>query len=223
MIEGPDGWMMTPEGGLLHVEHRVGVVADLHLGYEWARGSGGDCLPAHSLAETIEGLGSMIGRAAIDRLIVAGDLVESARPCPRTSADIRRLTDWLGTKGVTLILIRGNHDPQKVGNFPLSLEIGGWTISHGHRPVGGTRSIIGHHHPVLRAGGITAPCFVAGPRLIALPAFTKNAAGLPIGSAGMPRGWMADANRCVASLGGEVLDFGPVPDLVRKIGGMVVA
>lgn len=223
MIEGPDGWIMTPEGGLLHVEHRVGVVADLHLGYEWARGAGGDCLPAHSLRETIDTLDAMIGRVAVDRLVVAGDLVESAKPCSRTSADVRQLSGWLKVRGISLILVRGNHDPQRVGNFPLSLDIGGWTISHGHRRVAGERAIIGHHHPVLRAGGITAPCFVAGPRLIALPAFTKNAAGLPIGSAGMPRGWSSDDNRCFAALGGELLDFGPIPELVRKVGGAAFA
>jgi metallophosphoesterase superfamily enzyme len=52
MINGPDGWKLAPEGAAVHEAERVAVIADVHLGYEWARGSGGDCLPAHSLAET---------------------------------------------------------------------------------------------------------------------------------------------------------------------------
>ena len=41
----------------------------------------------------------------------------------------------------------------------------------------------------LKADGLTAPCFLVGPTTIVLPAFTPNAAGLPIGSAGMPGNW----------------------------------
>ena len=47
------GWSLAPEGAAVHVEERTAVIADVHLGYEWARGSGGDIIPAHSLAETI--------------------------------------------------------------------------------------------------------------------------------------------------------------------------
>src|SRR3954465_11499589 len=90
-----DPWRLTPEGAVIHPGERMAVVADVHLGYEWARGHGGDCLPAHSLAEAVAKLARLLTRAAIDRLVVAGDLVESPRPCLRTVADVATLTRWL--------------------------------------------------------------------------------------------------------------------------------
>lgn len=217
MIAGPDGWLLCPEGAALHVEHRVAVVADVHLGYEWSRGTKGDCLPAHSLRETIGKLGSLLRRHPIDRLVVAGDLVESPRRCRRTEADLRSLYSWLQQQGVMLVPVLGNHDPQGSRSVPLSLEIGGWVIHHGHRSVAANRSVSGHHHPVLRSGGLTAPCFLVGPDRIVLPAFTPNAAGLPVGTAGSPPEWSAKNLRCVAGLDGLLLDFGPVNALVARL------
>ena len=218
MIAGPDGWWLAPEGAALHVEQRVAVVADVHLGYEWARGAGGDCLPAHSLRETIAKLDPLLRRHPVDRLVVAGDLVESPRRCPRTEADLRGLYTWLDARGVRLVPVLGNHDPQGSGKVPLTLEVGGWTIHHGHRAVAGAKTISGHHHPVLRADGLTAPCFVVAPDRIVLPAFTPNAAGMPVGTPGMPADWLRDGTRVVAGLGGELLDFGPLRPLVRRLG-----
>ena len=218
MIAGPDGWRMTPEGAAVHPGEKTAVIADVHLGYEWARSAGGDCLPAHSLNETQVKIAALLGRAAISRLVVAGDFVESPAPCRRTASDVRSLFTWLQSRGVELTLVLGNHDPQQSSNLPLSLDVAGWTIGHGHRPIRAAKTISGHHHPVLRADGLTAPCFLVGPNTIVLPAFTPNAAGLPIGSAGMPAHWMTDGLRCVAGLGGELLDFGPLPDLVASLG-----
>src|SRR5271165_2087124 len=90
-----EGWRLTPEGGAVHPVERVAVIADVHLGYEWARGAAGDCVPAHSLAETVKKLERLVERSPIDRLVVAGDLVESPRPCARTAADLARLARWL--------------------------------------------------------------------------------------------------------------------------------
>src|SRR5262245_34194602 len=98
-------WSFTPEGAAIHPGERTAVVADVHLGYEWARGAAGDCVPSHSLEETVARLSAVFARAAIARLIVAGDLVESARPCHRTALDVRRLVDWLQSRGVSLVVL----------------------------------------------------------------------------------------------------------------------
>ena len=98
------------EGAAIHPGEKTAVIADVHLGYEWARGLAGDCVPAHSLEETLEQLESLLARAPIDRLVVAGDLVECPRRCSRTAADIARLVDWLVARDVRLVLLEGNHD-----------------------------------------------------------------------------------------------------------------
>lgn len=213
MIEGPGGFWMAPEGGLIHKAERTAVVADVHLGYEWARARGGDLLPAHSLAETLAKLDAFLGRAEVDRLVVAGDLVESALPCPRTARDVRQLAAWLSGRGVALVALLGNHDPPRRPPLPATLDVAGWTIAHGHRAIPGDRVIFGHHHPVLKGEGVTAPCFVAGPGAIALPAFSPNAAGLDVRAWTLPETWRGDPPRCYAGLGGVLLDFGPLEAL----------
>lgn len=204
-------WQLAPEGAAVHIGERTAVIADVHLGYEWSRGAGGDMVPAHSLAETVSKLSRLLDRHSIDRLVVAGDLVESTRPCPRTSRDVRALRQGLGERGVELIWLRGNHDPPRRPALPASIEVDGWLIAHGHLPLAGDRIIVGHHHPVLRASGVVAPCFLHGPSLIALPAFSANAAGLNVlaDPAALPAIFRDEALIVVACARDEVLDFGP--------------
>jgi len=222
-----EGWQLTPEGAAIHPGERTAVIADLHLGYEWARGAAGDCVVAHSLDETLARLSLVLDRAVLARLIVAGDLVESPRPCHRTSDDVRRLHAWLAAHGVTLLVVEGNHDCShqafSPGSSPVPLPlpatctVAGWTIGHGHRPLAAPRTISGHHHPVLRCEGTAAPCFLVGPGRIVLPAFSSNAAGCDVGSAALPKDWCTIPLRCIASTGCELLDFGPIPALRHRL------
>ena len=217
LVAGPDGWWLAPEGGVIHVEERTAVVADVHLGYEWSRGSGGDVVPSHSLAETIASLGPLLDRASIARLVVAGDLVESPRPCRKTAADLARLRSWLEVRGVELALVLGNHDPQWHPRPPSTLDVGGWTIAHGHRPIDAGRTITGHDHPILRVGRTAARCLLVGPSAIVLPAFTDNAAGLNVAHAPVPARWRGRSFRCWAGTGSRLLDFGPLDDLPDRL------
>ncbi len=208
-------WQLAPEGAVIHPGERLAVVADVHLGYEWARGAAGDSIPAHSLSETLIKLARLLARTAIDRLVVAGDLVESPRPCRQTEADVATLTSWLADRGVALIALQGNHDPRRVPPLPPSLEVGGWTIAHGHLPISAPRRIVGHEHPVLRAGSVNTPCFLVSPRAIVLPAFTPNAAGCNVAASpgALPRAWRGRTLRCVVASASDWLDFGPLPEL----------
>ncbi len=212
LLEGPDGWLLAPEGAAIHAVERLAVVADVHLGYEWARANGGDCLPAHSLVETIARLARLLDRVQVSRLVVAGDLVESRRPCLRTARDILSLTRWLNDHNIELICLAGNHDPPRRPAWPATLEIAGWTISHGHRPILAPRNISGHHHPLLRAPGVSAPCFLIDETSIVLPAFSPNAAGVSLAALAPS---ITNGRRCIASADGLLLDFGPVARLRR--------
>jgi metallophosphoesterase superfamily enzyme len=213
-------WILHPEGAVFHAGLRLAVVSDVHLGYEWARGAGGDSIPAHSLAETLARLSNLLARTAIKRLVVAGDLVESARPCRRTDRDLAVLTSWLASRGVELIRLAGNHDPPHVPRLPLTFAVDGWTIAHGHLPIAAGRRIVGHGHPVLRAGGVSAPCFLASARKIVLPAFTANAAGCNVAgpAAALPPGWRDRALRCIVAGDSRWLDFGGLAELRRRLG-----
>lgn len=217
LLAGPGGWALAPEGAAVHVADRTAAVADVHLGYEWARAGGGDVVPAHSLAETLAALERLLVRTPITRLIVAGDLVESARRCPRTDRDVGELAGWLRARGVTLVRLRGNHDPVRRPCLPRTFEVAGWTIGHGDAPIPGERLVFGHFHPVLRAGGVTAPCFLVGPATIALPAFSANAAGWNVLSGRLPAILRGRPLRCVAGAGAELLDFGPLDELAGRM------
>jgi putative SbcD/Mre11-related phosphoesterase len=222
-----DDWRLTPEGAAIHLAEQTAVVADLHLGYEWARAAAGDCVISHSLNETLGRMALVLGRASVKLVIVAGDLVESPRPCRRTHDDVRRLREWLADRGVTLLALEGNHDrglvrPSRAGpspepTMPSTCMVANWTIAHGHQAIRGSHTITGHHHPVLRAERTTSPCFLVGPRRIILPAFSLNAAGCDVATAAVPKSWLAAPLRCLASTGSELLDFGPLTDLRRRL------
>jgi metallophosphoesterase superfamily enzyme len=210
---GPDGWWFAAEGAAVRPDDGLAVVADVHLGYEWARGRSGETIPAHSLGETLDRLGRLAQRVPLRRLIVAGDLVESRGPCPRTAADVRALDAWLADRGCEWTLLQGNHDPPRRPARPRHETVAGWTITHGDGKLAANRLVIGHFHPVLRAAGTTAPAFVVGPGLIVLPAFSRNAAGVDVRALALPEAVRREALACVACVGEDVLDFGPVGTL----------
>jgi metallophosphoesterase superfamily enzyme len=95
--------------------------------------------------------------------------------------------------------------------------VAGWTIGHGHHALDGDRTISGHVHPVLRVAGTKAPCFLVGAGRIVLPAFSSNAAGWDVVTAPLPQDWRTGPLRCLASTGEELLDFGLLRDLRRRL------
>jgi putative SbcD/Mre11-related phosphoesterase len=207
-------WTLTPEGAVVHPRLKTAVIADVHLGYEWARGGRGEVVPAHSRAETIAKLSALSERWRFVRLVVAGDLVESPRSCPRTARDLAALRRWLDGQAVELLALRGNHDPE---GGRESCEIDGWTIIHGDRPVAAPRRIVGHNHPAFRKLGLAAPCFLVSPSLIVLPAFSNNAAGIDVTSQFLPDELSDPSLRCIVGHSGELFDFGPRATLQARL------
>ena len=217
LLEGPNGWRLAPEGAAIDLDSKTAVIADVHLGYEWARGRGGDCVPAHSLTETIGQIQCLLARTKIEALVVAGDLVESRRFCRQTLRDVAALKSWLGNQGVTLIALAGNHDPPTHPRSPETLELRGWMIAHGHKKLAGEKNIVGHHHPALQADSIKAPCFLVGSKTIVLPAFSKNAAGTGLEALQAVLPLDDESTRCIATTGAELLDFGPAAALIKAL------
>lgn len=196
------------------------IIADLHLGYEVAMAKEGFYLP-RIFHEVVENLKGLIGRERPKRLIIDGDLKHSFIPEWRERAELKAFFDKISNLVGEVVLVRGNHD---VGILWLrelgveivdELEIYGWKLVHGHKPVEGERFIIGHEHPAIRlrdeVGAILkVPAFLFGERLIVLPAFSPWAYGNDVLREVVSpflRFYKEDF-RVVVPVEGELLDFG---------------
>ena len=120
---------------MIHHGERTAVIADVHLGYEWAPERRATASRPTRWERRWRGSrGSWIG-APISRLVVAGDLVESSRPCRRTAADVDRLQAWLEHRGVSLVVLEGNHD-RSLTRPPAISSRGGHEVSANGLPRG---------------------------------------------------------------------------------------
>jgi metallophosphoesterase superfamily enzyme len=204
-------WLLTPERAAVYLPSATAVIADLHLGYVQARRRRGEAIPDGGLEDTLGLLGALMSRCKVRRLVIAGDLVED-----RTGvALIPDLLAWLRPRGVELAgIVPGNHD-RGLAALPLPLHphgllLGGWRVVHGDAPAADTPHVQGHHHPCLRWGRLSAPCYLVGKDCLVLPAFSVDAAGGNV--LDDPR-W--GRCRCGVPSADRVLDFGLVSQLRR--------
>jgi len=163
------------------------IIADLHLGYEVAMAKEGFYLP-RVFREVVASLRSLLEREKVKRLIIAGDLKHSFVPEWRERKELRAFVEEVSPLVDEVVLVRGNHDVGVLWLRELGvevvdeLELGGWKVVHGHKPVEGDRFIIGHEHPAIRlrdevGAVVKVPAFLIGERLIVLPAFSPWAYG----------------------------------------------
>jgi putative SbcD/Mre11-related phosphoesterase len=206
-------WLLTPERAAVHLPTATAVIADLHLGYAEARRRRGEALPVVRPAEALAPLRAVFARHAVRALVIAGDLFEEAW----SATDAAAVQDWLAAQGVELAgVVPGNHDrrlPREGSGLPVSPEgvvLGRWRIVHGDGELPAGWLVHGHFHPWLRWGRVSVPCYLLGRRRIVLPAFSHDAAGVNV--LGGP--W--EGYRCAAIAEGEVLDLGPVGQLVAR-------
>lgn len=170
------------------------AVADLHLGYAWAQRSRGAMLPLTAQDDTIARLADLVRDYGARELFVLGDVVQKAVPIEPVREPLRALCGEIGSS-VKLRLLGGNHDrglARLLSECEASVEVEGaaelgphWLL-HGDaalavEPAEGGRIFIGHEHPAIRVGdgvaSVKCPCFLAGPRVVVLPAFSAWAAG----------------------------------------------
>lgn len=205
-------WLLTPYRAAVHVPTGTAVVADLHLGYDDARRRAGEAVPDAGLGEVLKTLSTLFAAHGVRRLIIAGDLAESAAGQSR----VQEFMAWLAETGVKGAVIPGNHD-RRLGLdyglpfYPDGVELGGWRIVHGHARVPAGRFVLGHFHPCLRWGGVSAPCYLVGRTRLVLPAFSVDAAGVNVLH---DRRW-ARCRLAVISAN-RVLDFGTPTTLLGR-------
>ncbi len=157
-----DDWLLTAERVAIHGPTATAVVADLHLGYAEARRRGGEAVPSDSLDEQLAGLRRVLGQYHVQRLVIAGDLLEDGN-CRQALAAFH---EWLKQTRVELAVVPGNHDrnlgdngwgvdsPRKVGDpqwiYPNGFALDGWQVLHGDGVIPDGPVVHGHEHPCLR-------------------------------------------------------------------------
>jgi putative SbcD/Mre11-related phosphoesterase len=172
------------------------VVADLHLGYAWAHRHAGQLLPIAAPEDTIDRLAAIAEEYRPSQIVLLGDIVHRAVPVPALRAQLDELSERLG--GVRVRWVAGNHDRDLGSMVPgilleREIPVGPHLLTHGAEGNGAAAShclarvrngllIMGHEHPAIRVHdrvttSVKCPCFLAGPRVLILPAFSPWSAG----------------------------------------------
>jgi putative SbcD/Mre11-related phosphoesterase len=208
-------WLLTPERAAIHLPSATAVIADPHLGYDEVRRRGGEALPMFDLDEALARLDTLVARRQVQRLIIAGDLVEGVQGSNVAETFLQRLNEV----GLLLVgVVPGNHDRRWLTGpspFPVherGIRLGNWRVVHGDGPLPRGPFVQGHEHPCIRlAMGLAAPCFLIGSRRLVLPAFSVDAAGVNVLG---DRRWRNF--QCGAIAGAEVLNLGQVGRLQKS-------
>ena len=185
-------------GALWLPEHRVLVVADLHLEKGSAFAVRGQMLPPYDSRATLDRLEAEIADLAPSVVVLLGDSFHDSRAIPRMSPEDRARLDRLSA-GRAWLWLEGNHDRDALATraddpMPLPGEvvsetrIGRLTLTHEPAPAGADGApygeVAGHLHPsvsVSRYGRtVRRPCFVTDGERLLMPAFGAFTGGLDV-------------------------------------------
>ena len=180
-----DGVVALAHGFAYLPGSRVLICADAHFGYEDVMG-GGSSLPLWSTAEIGATIALVAQRVAAREIVFLGDAIHGSRMSAGAARTVIDAFDALRALA-TVTFIAGNHEGRSrgaaiLGDTVESCERDGWLLLHGDKPGPlGTRAIIGHLHPSIHLGGGTSsPAFLAGERLVVVPALTPYSTGLDV-------------------------------------------
>jgi DNA ligase-associated metallophosphoesterase len=202
-------------------EERALVAADLHLGYAWAHRHAGQLMPITAPEDAIDRLAALAEEYRAECVVLLGDIVHRAVPVPALREVLAALAGRLAGRDIRWIV--GNHDRDLEALMPdVALEreiiLGTHLLTHGADEVEAPERgwlIMGHEHPAIHlhdgvATGVKVPCFLAGRRMLILPAFSQWAAGANIrgGTFLSAMARSAHFTRAYALMAGRIL---PVP------------
>lgn len=229
-------WFLTPERVAIHWPNRIAVVADMHLGYSEARRRRGEAVPEDCTTALLEPLRCVLQEYSVQRLVVAGDLLEET-DCPEALAAFVRWCEQSALKEIAIV--PGNHDAglevplvaKSLLTFhPEGFEVDGWRIVHGEGRLPSGPLVHGHEHPWLRwspkgralrprysgsriaPATIDGPCYLSEPERLILPAYSTEAAGVNILSL---RRWLS--YQCHVIADDKVVDVGDVSTLRTRL------
>jgi putative SbcD/Mre11-related phosphoesterase len=209
-------WLLTPYRAVVHKPTATGVIADLHLGYAAARQTSGEAVPDRGEELLRQRVLRCIEVYGLKRLIIAGDLAEQGI-CGVPS--IYLFVTAVRNKGVTILLVPGNHDRglsliPGLERVAHSFLLGDWLVIHQAEPEERRPCIEGHGHPVVRSAVFAGqvPCYLRTERRLMLPAQSDDAGG---GSVLRWKAWQQA--QCHAIVNDEVLALGTVANLRRRL------
>ncbi|MCA1813687.1 MAG: metallophosphoesterase [Halobacteriales archaeon] len=239
---------VKPEKGIeltsLHaafLDDSVLVVSDLHLGLEAVLHMQGVGVPKWQRGVMVPRLDALLRHYNPERVVVNGDFKHNfSRNLGQEWREAAQVLRMLREQAA-VTLVKGNHDnyiesmAQSAG-VPVQprVELERFTLVHGHEEVDSDRRIVvGHEHPAIMlrdevGARVRMPCFLVGPEVIALPAFSPLSSGTDVTSTVTGRGEHftpvfegvdADSLRVFAVGEGEVLDFRTLGEL-RSIRGL---
>ncbi len=175
------------------------VLADLHIGLEYAMAEAGVFIPPIQYKIMKEKLRSHVKRLKPKRIIIVGDLKHVFSQ--RTVQEHKEVVDmlkFLKSLNLEIILVRGNHDNFLIGilkrygiDFQNTIELGNYIFLHGHKifddeVIEQRRKtlIMAHLHPtVMLSDSISRdklPIFLVSDKIIVLPAFTPLLPGIDV-------------------------------------------
>ena len=173
---------LLPERAVWWEAKKTLFVADVHLGKAAALRNQGAWMPEGANDDDLPALTDLIRTKNPETVVVLGDLWHAKSG--RTPDEIARFKDWCDEhKGLTTILVEGNHDRRSgplpggcgVIELPEGERMAPFILRHHPEPSPEGYVLAGHLHPgaTLTGGGqrLRLPCFWFGAEVGVLPAF----------------------------------------------------
>lgn len=200
-VEIEKGLLLTKYCAAYYAPYSLGVVSDMHIGYEAAAADDGALIPRTNRERIMETMKGFISDYNPSILVVNGDFKHMFRKnSPQEWWEVKEVLKELLRYVEHLVIVRGNHDnflrailPDDV-DFVEYVRFGQLWMTHGHRKLSFPESyvkVLGHEHPtfLLRdevGVGVRLKCYLyhRKRRILILPAVSSLSKGTHIHSRG---------------------------------------
>ena len=185
LLFGERCFVTAGDAALFWPEHRMLLVADLHLEKASSFASRGQMLPPYDSLATLEELAILAQQFGVSAIMCLGDNFHDDAGEARLNGKAAELLRAL-TKRYSWTWITGNHDPALEalwgGHSVTEQSIDEIMLRHQADPDFAGPEMSGHFHPKLRISGhhhsIPRRCFIASTNKLIFPAFGALTGGM---------------------------------------------